>query len=149
MICSRNLTTPLLRNGIYSNCGKMHSTRFAVPSKRTLRMPAMAKISNDLMPTKNYDKLAEKLNGRLAMLGFVSGSGYELVSGMNYLDQLKDTWPYAICLIGIVTFATLKTRNLEVIEERPFTTGLELLNGRMAMFGLLCKFINDSNILSL
>lgn len=109
--------------------------------------PSLAKLSKDVIPTKNFPELAEKLNGRLAMLGFVSGTGYELISGMNYLDQLNNTWPYALCLVGVVTFASLKTRNLEVIEELPFTTNLELLNGRMAMLGLLCKFIYDSNLL--
>jgi hypothetical protein len=66
---------------------------------------------------------------------------------MNYIDQVKDTWPYLGVLVGIITFATLRTRNLDVVEEAPFTTNLELLNGRMAMIGVLCKFIYDSHLL--
>lgn len=106
-----------------------------------------AKFSEDVMPTNDIKAVAEKLNGRLAMLGFLAGSGYELVSGMNYIDQVKFTWPYLGVLVGIVTFATLRTRNLDVVEEAPFTTSLELLNGRMAMIGVLCKFIYDSHLL--
>ena len=104
-------------------------------------------VNGALVPTKSLVKTAEKLNGRLAMLGFLSGTSMELFSGMNYLDQLNTTWPFLTAMVGVISFATFKTRNLEVIEEAPFTTNLELLNGRMAMMGLLCKFIYDSGVL--
>ena len=102
--------------------------------------------ATELRPTNDIARTAEKLNGRLAMFGFLSGSGYEFVSGINYIDQVKTTWPFLAIMVGVIVFATLKTRDLEVIEERPFTTSLELLNGRMAMLGVLCKFIYDSGV---
>lgn len=103
-------------------------------------------VCSSVMPTKNLPQIAEKLNGRLAMLGFLAGSGYEQVYGMNYLDQLQETWAFLAVMVGVISFATLKTRNMEVDEKAPFTTNLELLNGRMAMLGLLCKFIYDSGV---
>ena len=88
-------------------------------------------------------ELAEKLNGRMAMTGYLAGSGYELVTGTNYVDQAHTTWPFVIVLAAVLGFATLKTRGLDVVEEKPFTTNLELLNGRLAMLGLLAKFSYD------
>lgn len=101
---------------------------------------------NKMIPTKDPVSTAEKLNGRLAMLGFLAGSGYEYVSGVNYIDQLPTTWPFVVLMTTVISFATLKTRNLDVMEKVPFTTNLELLNGRMAMFGIMCKFIYDSHV---
>ena len=99
-----------------------------------------------MIPTNDPAGTAEKLNGRLAMLGFLAGSGYEYVSGVNYIDQLPTSWPFVVLMTAVISFATLKTRHLEVIEKVPFTTNLELLNGRMAMFGIMCKFIYDSQV---
>lgn len=131
---SRSTTAPL--RGVPKRKGKAFN-----------RTVIDAKISKDVLPTNNMPLLAEKLNGRLAMLGYLAGSGFESVRGVNYLDQLKDTWAFALLMICVVTFATLKTRNLEVLEKPPFTTNLELLNGRMAMLGLACKFIYDLNVI--
>lgn len=89
------------------------------------------------------------MNGRLAMLGFLAGSGYEVVTGMNYIDQAHTTWPFVVFMSTVIGFATLKMRNLEVVEELPFTTNLELLNGRMAMMGILAKLVYDSNLLQI
>jgi hypothetical protein len=130
--------------------GKIHvraKSQASVRAKSQASKPVCSSNLNDVMPTKNISQTAEKLNGRLAMLGFLSGSGFEYVTGMNYIDQVQTTWPYLVVMVGVVSFATLKTRNLEVVEEAPFTTNLELLNGRMAMMGLLCKFIYDSHLL--
>lgn len=101
------------------------------------------KVDEEVLPQFNRKVVAEKLNGRLAMLGFLSGSGYEHVAGSNYLEQMQDNWAYIVFLSMVIGYATLKTRNLEVIESKPFTTNIELLNGRMAMLGVLCKFVYD------
>ena len=134
-----------------SSLGKIHVRSKSQSSVRAKSRQASKTVYssniNDVMPTKNLPQTAEKLNGRLAMLGFLSGSGFEYVTGMNYIDQVHMTWPYLVVMVGVISFATLKTRNLEVVEEAPFTTNLELLNGRMAMMGLLCKFIYDSHLL--
>ena len=102
-----------------------------------------------ILPQTNVRVVAEKLNGRLAMLGFLAGSGYETITGMNYIDQAHETWPFVVFMSAAIGFATFKTRNLEVVEELPFTTNLELLNGRMAMMGILAKLVYDSNILQI
>lgn len=100
-----------------------------------------------MLPQNNRMVVAEKLNGRMAMLGYLAGSGYESMTGMNYLDQVQTTYPFVIGMGMVIGYATLKTRNLEVVEQTPFTTTLELLNGRMAMMGILAKLVYDSGVL--
>jgi hypothetical protein len=95
------------------------------------------------VPQYTRFELAEKLNGRMAMTGYLAGSGYELVTDTNYIDQAHTTWPFVVVLTAVLGFATLKTRGLDVVEDRPFTTNLELLNGRLAMLGMLAKFSYD------
>lgn len=143
------INSTVLRGDVFQN--KQFKSNIRIVKTKTnhakKNFTPQAKFSEVVLPTKKMFNVAEKLNGRLAMLGFLAGSGYELVYGMNYIEQIKDTWPYLGILVSIVTFATLKTRNLDVVEKLPFTTNLELLNGRMAMIGVLCKFIYDSHLL--
>lgn len=157
MVSINAINSVVLRGSLFqksnvtrSSLGKIHvrsKSQSSVKAKSQSSKTVCSSNINDVMPTKNLAQTAEKLNGRLAMLGFLSGSGFEYVTGINYLDQVHMTWPYLMVMVGVISFATLKTRNLEVVEEAPFTTNLELLNGRMAMMGLLCKFIYDSHLL--
>ena len=87
--------------------------------------------------------VAEKLNGRMAMVGYLAGGGYEIVTGMNYIDQLRTSWAFVVILAAVLGIATLYTRDITVSDEKPFTPNQELLNGRLAMLGMLAKFAYD------
>ena len=109
------------------------------------RVQRSPRVVTTMGTTVRYSRaaVAEKLNGRMAMVGYLAGSGCELVNGTNYVEQLQDTWPSVFVLAAVLGVATLKTRGLEVLEEKPFTSNLELLNGRLAMMGVLAKFAFD------
>ena len=89
-------------------------------------------------------QFAERLNGRLAMIGYVAGIGNQYITHASFSDQLSTNLPFVVLLSGVLGFATLKTMNVDLIDERPFTFNLELLNGRMAMMGLLFKFMYEN-----
>ena len=89
-------------------------------------------------------QFAERLNGRLAMIGYVAGIGNQYITHTSFSDQLSTNLPFVVLLSSVLGFATLKTRNVDLIEERPFTFNIELLNGRMAMMGLLFKFMYEN-----
>lgn len=86
----------------------------------------------------------EVINGRLAMLGMFSGLGYETVSGISVLEQ-----PYALSAFVIssvlITCASLiaGNPNEQVVFNKPFMPDVELLNGRVAMLGMLAYVINQ------
>lgn len=59
---------------------------------RSRRVTTVMKTTPDHSRYTRFE-LAEKLNGRMAMTGYLAGSGYELVTGTNYVDQAHTTWP--------------------------------------------------------
>lgn len=119
---------------------------FGKPIKIRRRMNKKVRVIPTSSMNTKFPQIAEKLNGRMAMVGFLAGSSRELVEGVNYIDQLKTAWPSVLMLTTMLTYATITTRNLDVIEEKPFTTDLELLNGRLAMLGVFIKFVYDLSL---
>ena len=112
---------------------------------------ATAKFSNirsKLKVTENNRwSIAEKMNSRLAMLGYVCGSIRENISGDNYIEQFKDNYILVIATTLLVAYSTIVTKDVVVKEEeRPFTTNIELLNGRMVMIGMLLKIVYDGSV---
>lgn len=127
-----------------SSVRRVNMRRGNKPSIRCVRMAPSASAKSTT-PLTDRVGFAERLNGRLAMLGFVSGTGNELISHMSYTDQLITHWPFVVALSGVVGFATLKTRGVELVDEqKPFTTDIEVLNGRLAMMGILMKLLYEN-----
>ena len=117
-----------------------------IAKRRTLK--TISKYSSNTNTRPNTviasPQFAERLNGRLAMIGYVAGIGNQYITDMSFSDQLITNLPFVVLLSSVLGFATLKTRNVDLIEERPFTFNIELLNGRMAMLGLLFKFMYEN-----
>jgi hypothetical protein len=99
--------------------------------------------------TKNNDRwsVAEKMNARLAMLGYVIGSITEYTSGENYIEQFMDNYLLVLATTLLIGYSTIITKDISVYnEEKPFTSNIELLNGRLVMMGVLFKFIYDGSV---
>ncbi|KAG2321434.1 hypothetical protein Bca4012_055527 [Brassica carinata] len=100
------------------------------------------------MSTKFSDLLAfsgpapERINGRLAMVGFVAALAVELSKGENVLAQISDggvSW--FLGTAAILTLASLvplyKGISAESKSKGFMTSNAELWNGRFAMLGLV------------
>ena len=88
--------------------------------------------------------VAERMNSRLAMIGYVCGSIIEKNTGQNYIEQFQDNHLLVLATTLLIGYSTIVTRDVEVVnEEKPFTSNIELLNGRMVMVGMLLKFMYD------
>tara|TARA_Y100000389_G_scaffold178716_1_gene192123 strand:+ start:3575 stop:3892 length:318 start_codon:yes stop_codon:yes gene_type:complete len=88
---------------------------------------------NEKTQVKNRKFLAERINGRLAMIGFCVGNGYKYFSGMNYVDQLQSNFLIVIglsTLIGYLSFDEIKKRKC-------FWNEFEIFNGRVPMLELV------------
>ena len=93
-----------------------------------------------------YLKVAELVNARSAMLGFTAGAGKFLLDNQPVLDQIYDP---ANDLGAVLTVAAVTVGTLVSLEDRvnmsddgepgdaPWTPNNELLNGRVAMLGIL------------
>merc|ERR1711874_202148 len=97
--------------------------------------------------------LPERVNGRLAMLGFVAAAGAELTTGQTTLTQFANhpfavSFHWALFAAASAAPAVMSGNSLKVIMEaakekgmadglQKFNADVELLNGRAAMIGCL------------
>ncbi|KAL6007237.1 Early light-induced protein 2, chloroplastic [Asimina triloba] len=100
------------------------------------------------LSTKFRDVLAfsgpapERINGRLAMVGFVSAIGVELARGDGLMAQLANgglSWfLYATVLLSAASLVPLfRGENPQSKTDGLMTSDAELWNGRFAMLGLV------------
>lgn len=86
---------------------------------------------------KKYLSKAERVNGRAAMIGFVSAVVTESMTGANLTTQLMENLPLTVVASSLVTLGTASNPKDEGVIWSFFTPDAELVNGRMAMLGML------------
>ena len=90
----------------------------------------------------------ETINGRLAMLGFVSAVGVEIVSGRGLFSQVaNEGFPLFVGSALLLTVASLipmfKGVSAESKSEEIMSSGAEMWNGRFAMVGLVALALTE------
>eukprot|EP00253_Pinus_taeda_P018360 PITA_18360 len=90
----------------------------------------------------------ETINGRLAMLGFVSAVGVEIASGRDLISQLASGGvPLFIGSSLLLTLASVipmfKGVSKESKSQEIMSSGAEMLNGRFAMLGLVALALTE------
>lgn len=107
-----------------------------------MRTLTTATTAGSVASRRNYLRTAEIINGRSAMLGFVAGAGKVLLTGQPVLDQVLDPGQdlgavVTVAAVAAGTAASIADR-LEMTEApQPWTPDSEMLNGRVAMLGML------------
>ncbi|XP_074270630.1 early light-induced protein 1, chloroplastic-like [Silene latifolia] len=84
----------------------------------------------------------ERINGRLAMIGFVAAIAVELSKGTDIFSQISDGGaPWFLGTSILLSVASLvplfKGERAESITKGIMNSNAELLNGRLAMLGLV------------
>lgn len=89
----------------------------------------------------------ETINGRLAMLGFLAAAGAELATGSDVVDQFSSATVPILATFAVLAVASLvpivKGANKSDMMVGPFKPEAELLNGRVAMVGLVALVITE------
>ena len=106
------------------------------------------------MSTRFTDVLAfsgstpERINGRLAMVGFMGAMAVELSKGQDVLAQISNggvSWFVGTSIV--LTLASLvplfKGVSVESKSDGVMTSDAELLNGRLAMLGLVALALTE------
>jgi hypothetical protein len=100
------------------------------------------------MSTKFSDLMAfggpapERINGRLAMIGFVAAMGVEIANGQGLFDQIYGGGiPWFLGTSVLLTLASLipffQGVSVESKSKGVMSSDAELWNGRIAMLGLI------------
>jgi len=93
-----------------------------------------------------YTKLAEKINGRCAMQGFIWG----VTKNVNVCDITKyDMLSASICILLVTygSFVSFKNKEDLVVKvamdlsKKRFTESAEIINGRLAMIALIIIYL--------
>jgi len=100
------------------------------------------------MSTKFSDLMAfggpapERINGRLAMIGFVAAMGVEIANGQGLFDQISGggvPWFFGtsvlLSLASLIPF--FQGVSVESKSKGVMSSDAELWNGRIAMLGLI------------
>ncbi|KAL2497908.1 Early light-induced protein 2 [Abeliophyllum distichum] len=90
----------------------------------------------------------ERINGRLAMIGFVTAIGVELDNGQDLYAQIQTGGiPWFIGTSVLLSAASLipllKGVRAESKSNGPMTSDAELWNGRFAMLGLVALALTE------
>ncbi|KAL4642396.1 hypothetical protein ACB092_02G014500 [Castanea dentata] len=90
----------------------------------------------------------ERINGRLAMIGFVSAMAVELSSGEDVFAQISNGGiPWFLGTSIVLTCASLipmfKGISVESKSEGVMTSDAEMWNGRFAMLGLVALALTE------
>jgi len=104
--------------------------------------------------TKFNDVLAfsgpapERINGRLAMVGFMSAIAVELANGSDVMTQVSNGGVSSFLLVtGLLSAASLvplfKGVSVDSITGQVMNSRAEMLNGRFAMLGLVALVFTE------
>lgn len=111
-------------------------------ARAPIRIPTLA-VSSKTSTRKpvQYPYVAEVINMRAAMGGFVAGAANEIMTGKTILEQVYDPacMLNASLFVGLTALGTAFTINNRLSKESeeygPFTPDAETVNGRAAMIG--------------
>nr|POE68574.1 early light-induced protein 2, chloroplastic [Quercus suber] len=114
-----------------------------VPRNASMRVRCMAKVNTKFSNLLAFSGPAlERINGKLAMIGFVSVMAMELSNGQDVFAHISNGGiPWFLGISIVLTLASLiplfKGISVESKSDGFMTSYAEMWNGRFAMLGLV------------
>ncbi|KAL2906836.1 Desiccation stress protein DSP-22 chloroplastic [Bienertia sinuspersici] len=117
------------------------------PNIDTNSSTTSAKINPDILPS-GTPKAQPRVNGRAAMVGFVTAMAVELYRGKDLFTQISDGGGHWFLTTSIIiSVASLVPlfdgRAPQAREDGVFNSYAELWNGRFAMLGLVALAVTE------
>ncbi|KAK2404760.1 early light-induced protein, chloroplastic [Trifolium repens] len=124
-----------------------------LPKPAYTRSPKISTKFSDLMAFGG--PAPERINGRLAMIGFVAAMGVEIAKGQGLFEQISGGGvPWFLGTSVVLTLASLipffQGVSVESKSKGIMSSNAELWNGRIAMLGLialaLTEYVNGTSL---
>lgn len=94
--------------------------------------------------TNDYLSIAERVNGRAAMIGFTSAVVDKLMTGTPVVEQFHDHAGLAVAVSALTFLGTATNPNDEGYVQGFFKPENELINGRLAMIGVTALLLTQA-----
>lgn len=92
----------------------------------------------------DYLSVAERVNGRAAMVGFTSAVIDEIMTGNSISTQFHDNIGLSVAVASLAFLGTAANSKDEGYIQGFWKPETELLNGRLAMVGVASLFLTES-----
>ena len=111
-------------------------------SKNTVssRSPPLKKIDRP----SDYLSVAERVNGRAAMIGFTSAVIDEIMTGNSISTQFHDNIGLSVAVASLAFLGTAVNPKDEGYIQGFWKPETELVNGRLAMVGIASLLLTES-----
>lgn len=92
----------------------------------------------------DFLSMAERINGRAAMIGFTSAVIDEVMTGNSISTQFHDNVGLSVAVAALAFLGTAANPKDEGYVQGFWKPETELLNGRLAMVGVLSLLLTES-----
>src|SRR6056300_791168 len=109
--------------------------------------PTPKKLVPPLKPLNrpnNYLSVAERVNGRAAMIGFTSAVVDEIMTGNPLSTQFHDNIGLSVAVASLAFLGTAANPKDEGYVQGFWKPETELVNGRLAMVGIASLLLTES-----
>ena len=112
----------------------------AKKSVSSTRPPLLTRVERP----NDYLSVAERVNGRAAMIGFTSAVIDEVMTGNSISTQFHDNIGLSIAVTSLAFLGTAVNPKDEGYVQGFWKPETELLNGRLAMVGIASLLLTES-----